>query len=356
MNASLRPDTTSDAIREAFQTFSPDKETLTATAVLSIFRQHPDWRELSPAQLGYRPNGIAGSGEEFRDLSPPDIIKVCRQEIGRWDRMKDVAPSGHVFFILYLQRRVIDEDPTLTGEELLLGSLSYRATIWLSKVIEDVQPTIGAQVRGFHVSRKVVERYREYRSELYRNAFSGRRRQKVEEPTSPNGAPIEIVKTWSDFYDQMLKENPQQPGESNGDYDKRNSALWMEWCQTLTDDEQRALDRETKLAKKRNRYQATHGAPGEDVSLSSLYAGVWSAPTVTEIEMTKDAMRREKDRIKKSNQYYAPKKEEDRPTPTRRRKLAPKAHRERLERIRAALTGRDEIDLEAVEDFIESGC
>jgi hypothetical protein len=53
MDASLRPNTTSDAVREAFQTFSPDKATLTATAVLSIFRQHPDWRELSPAQLGY---------------------------------------------------------------------------------------------------------------------------------------------------------------------------------------------------------------------------------------------------------------------------------------------------------------
>jgi hypothetical protein len=73
--------------------------------------------------------------------------------------------------------------------------------------------------------------------------------------------------------------------------------------------------------------------------------------------MTKEEMRREKDRIKKSNRYYAPKKEDDcRPTPSRRRKLAPKAHRERLERIRAALTGLDEMDLEAVEDFIESGC
>jgi hypothetical protein len=182
-----------------------------------------------------------------------------------------------------------------------------------------------ASASHVHVSRKVVESYREHRSELFRNVFSGRRRAKVEEPPSPNGAPIEIVKTWSDFYDELVKEHPQLPGESDAAYDKRNAAVWEEWCQTLTSDEQSAIDREIKLAKKRKRYQAIHGAPGEGVSLSSLYAGAWSAPTVTEIEMTKEETRREKDRIKKSNKYYAPKKEDDpRPTPTRRRTLAPK--------------------------------
>ena len=205
MDASMRPITTSDVI-ESFRALSPDKEQLTATAVLSIFRQHPDWREPSPAQLGYRPAGIAGAGEEFRELSPPDIVKACREEIGRWERMKNVAPSAHVFFNLGLQHRVINEDPTLTGEEFLLGSLSYRAEIWLPKVIEDVQPTIGAQVRGFHVSRKVVEGFRQYRSEFCRKAFSGRSREKVQEPTSPNGAPIEIVRTWSDVFAQLDME------------------------------------------------------------------------------------------------------------------------------------------------------
>jgi hypothetical protein len=43
MDASVRPDTVTATLGEAFQTFSPDKEgTLTAAEVLSTLRQHPE--------------------------------------------------------------------------------------------------------------------------------------------------------------------------------------------------------------------------------------------------------------------------------------------------------------------------